>query len=182
MATGPVVKKLLRTAGSQLGGYLDKALKMGGDVGQAVATEGLNLGIQAFAPKMAGMANKDRSKFLRTSPQSFVPQAGRLIGQGATIGAAFALGNLADQQTTNTQPMEGGMEDFLQSQALQNQKFMHEMALIQNRAESRTPGAQFGGSLYDMARAEKELTDAGEITNREVLGVARSIYGTGFRA
>ena len=78
--------------------------------------------------------------------------------------------------------MEGGMEDFLQSQALQNQKFMHEMALIQNRAESRTPGAQFGGSLYDMARAEKELTDAGEITNREVLGVARSIYGTGFRA
>jgi hypothetical protein len=182
MATGPVVKKLLRTAGSQLGGYLDKALKMGGDVGQAVATEGLNLGIQTFAPKMAGMANKDRSKFLRTSPQSFVPQAGRLIGQGATIGAAFALGNLADQQTTNTQPMEGGMEDFLQSQALQNQKFMHEMALIQNRAESRTPGAQFGGSLYDMARAEKELTDAGEITNREVLGVARSIYGTGFRA
>ena len=182
MATGPVVKKLLRTAGSQLGGYLDKALKMGGDVGQAVATEGLNLGIQAFAPKMAGMANKDRSKFLRTSPQSFVPQAGRLIGQGATIGAAFALGNLADQQSDNTQPMTGGMEDFLQSQALQNQKFMHEMALIQNRAESRTPGAQFGGSLYDMARAGKELTDAGEITNREVLGVARSIYGTGFRA
>ena len=182
MATGPVVKKLLRTAGSQLGGYLDKALKMGGDVGQAVATEGLNLGIQTFAPKMAGMANKDRSKFLRTSPQSFVPQAGRLIGQGATIGAAFALGNLADQQSDNTQPMTGGMEDFLQSQALQNQKFMHEMALIQNRAESRTPGAQFGGSLYDMARAEKELTDAGEITNREVLGVARSIYGTGFRA
>ena len=182
MATGPVVKKLLRTAGSQLGGYLDKALKMGGDVGQAVATEGLNLGIQTFAPKMAGMANKDRSKFLRTDSRSFVPQAGRLIGQGATIGAAFALGSLADQQSNNTQPMTGGMDDFLQAQALQNQKFMHEMALIQNRAESRTPGAQFGGSLYDMARAEKELTDAGEITNREVLGVARSIYGTGFRA
>ena len=70
MATGPVVKKLLRTAGSQLGGYLDKALKMGGDVGQAVATEGLNLGIQTFAPKMAGMANKDRSKFLRTDSRS----------------------------------------------------------------------------------------------------------------
>ncbi len=182
MATGPVVKKLLRTAGTQLGGYLDKALKMGGQAGQAVATQGLNLGIQAFAPKMAGVANADRSKFLRTSPQSFVPQAGKLIGQGATIGAAFALGSLADQQGNNTQPMTGGMEDFLQSQALQNQKFMHEMALIQNRAESRTPGAQFGGSLYDMARAEKELTDAGEITNREVLGVARSIYGTGFRA
>ena len=183
MATpGPVVKKLLRTAGSQLGGYLDKALKMGGDVGSAVATQGLNLGIQAFAPKMAGVPNKDRSKFLRTDARSFIPQAGRLVGQGATIGAAFALGNLADQQSSNTQPMQGGMDDFLQAQALQNQKFMHEMALIQNRQESRTPGAQYGGSLYDMARAEKEITDAGEITNREVLGVARSIYGTGFRA
>ena len=85
MATGPVVKKLLRTAGTQLGGYLDKALKMGGEAGQAVATQGLNLGIQAFAPKMAGVANADRSKFLRTSPQSFVPQAGKLIGQGANI-------------------------------------------------------------------------------------------------
>ena len=30
--------------------------------------------------------------------------------------------------------------------------------------------------------SEKEITDAGEITNREVQGIARSIYGTGFRA
>ena len=33
----------------------------------------------------------------------------------------------------------------------------------------------------DAAEAERLYTDAGEITNREVLGVARSIYGTGTR-
>jgi hypothetical protein len=73
----------------------------------------------------------------------------------------------------NTQSSNGGMEDFLQSQALQNQKFMHEMALIQNRAESRTPGAQYGA---------RSLSPDDYETNKEVLGVARSIYGTGFRA
>ena len=56
------------------------------------------------------------------------------------------------------------------------------MALVQARAESRTPGAQFAGSLSDAAKAEQLMTDAGEITNREVLQVARSIYGTGLRA
>ena len=55
------------------------------------------------------------------------------------------------------------------------------MALIQNRAESRTPSSQFGG-LRDAALAEKEMSEAGEVTNKEVLQVARSIYGTGFRA
>ena len=89
---------------------------------------------------------------------------------------------MLDQQTENTQSSQGGMDDFLQSQALQNQKFMHEMMLIQIRAESRTPGSQYGGMLKNIADYEKTLTDAGEITNREVLGVARSIYGTGFRA
>ena len=37
------------------------------------------------------------------------------------------------------------------SQQLQNQKFMHDMALIQARAESRIPGAQYPGSLLDQA-------------------------------
>ena len=33
-----------------------------------------------------------------------------------------------------------------------------------------------------MAQAEKIATEAGEATNKEVLQVARSIYGTGLRA
>ena len=37
-------------------------------------------------------------------------------------------------------------------------------------------------SPLQMAQAEKLITEAGEATNREVLGVARSIYGTGLRA
>ena len=68
--------------------------------------------------------------------------------------------------------MAKGMDTFLQSQALQNQKFMHEMMLIQNRQESRTPGKQGGSGLGP---------DDFE-TNKEVLGVARSLYGTGLRA
>ena len=64
-----------------------------------------------------------------------------------------------------------GMDNFIMSQQLQNQKFMHDMALVQARAESRIPGAQYGG----VGGSDYE-------TNREILGVARSLYGTGLRA
>ena len=67
-------------------------------------------------------------------------------------------------------------------QALQQQQFQHNLALEQARAEARTPGAQYGGSLLDYARAEQALVEAGEVTNREVKDIARSIYGTGLRA
>ena len=103
-----------------------------------------------------------------------------------------------DQQSEHTQPMSKGssgsseVDKFLMSQELQNQKFMHDMALVQARAESRIPGAQYPGSLYNMtqrsdvlrdaAEAERLYTDAGEITNREVQGIGRMIYGTGLRA
>ena len=36
--------------------------------------------------------------------------------------------------------------------------------------------------LRDAAEAERLYTDAGEITNREVQGIGRMIYGTGLRA
>ena len=39
-----------------------------------------------------------------------------------------------------------------------------------------------GGSLTDAARAEQLMTEAGEVTNREVKDIARMIYGTGLRA
>ena len=54
--------------------------------------------------------------------------------------------------------------------ALQNQKFMHDKALVQARAESRIPGTQYNPNVDDYE------------TNREILGVARSLYGTGLRA
>ena len=120
---------------------------------------------------MIGASAADTPELLRSGARSVIPRAGKLIGQGATIGGAMYLGSLADQQTDNTQPMAKGMDTFLQSQALQNQKFMHEMMLIQNRQESRTPGKQYGGLGPDDFE-----------TNKEVLQTARSIYGTGLRA
>ena len=169
---GPIVKGILRTAGTALGSYLDEALSIGAKVGQKAATGILDAGKRTFAPSLVGASAADTPELLRSGARSVIPRAGKLIGQGATIGGALYLGSLADQQTDNTQPMAKGMDTFLQSQALQNQKFMHEMMLIQNRQESRTPGKQGSSGLGP---------DDFE-TNKEVLGVARSLYGTGLRA
>ena len=184
-------KKMMRTAGDMLGGYLDSALKLGGQVGQAGATAALDYGMKKFAPNLAGKTGKEIPKFLRNSPTSTIPKAGKMLGQGAVLaaglGAASMIDDVFDQQSNYSQPMSSGtgnqaMDNFLMSQQLQNQKFMNDMALVQARAESRIPGAQLGGSLRDAAEAERLLTESGEVTNREVLGVARSLYGTGLRA
>ena len=45
--------------------YLDKAFKIGGDVGQAGATAALNYGVKKFAPDLAGKAAGEIPKFLR---------------------------------------------------------------------------------------------------------------------
>jgi len=59
---------------------------------------------------------------------------------------------------------------------LEQQRLENEMAVIRQRAVLSVP------SPVEMAQAEKYITESGEATNREVLGVARSIYGTGLRA
>ena len=182
MATGTVTRGLIKMAGSTLGGFLDDALKIGGKLGQAGATAALDYGKGKFAPKLAGKVGKEVPELLRSSPTSTIPKAGKLLGQGAVLGGLFGLSTLADQQSEHTQPMSRGMDNFTQSQILQNQKFMHDIALIQARQESRIPGAQFAGSLTDAARAEQLMTEAGEVTNREVKDIARMIYGTGLRA
>ena len=182
MATGTVTRGLIKMAGSTLGGFLDDALKIGGKLGQAGATAALDYGKGKFAPKLAGKVGKELPELLRSSPTSTIPKAGKLLGQGAVLGGLFGLSTLADQQSEHTQPMSRGMDNFTQSQLLQNQKFMHDIALIQARQESRIPGAQFAGSLTDAARAEQLMTEAGEVTNREVKDIARMIYGTGLRA
>ena len=182
MATGTVTRGLIKMAGSTLGGFLDDALKIGGKLGQAGATAALDYGKGKFAPKLAGKVGKEIPELLRSSPTSTIPKAGKLLGQGAVLGGLFGLSTLADQQSEHTQPMSRGMDNFTQSQLLQNQKFMHDIALIQARQESRIPGAQFAGSLTDAARAEQIMTEAGEVTNREVKDIARMIYGTGLRA
>ena len=148
---------------------------------------------------MAGVAQNELPRILRSSATSMLPKAAYAAGQLGVAGlGAFALDRVFDQQSEHTQPMSKGssgsseVDKFLMSQELQNQKFMHDMALVQARAESRIPGAQYPGSLYNMtqksdilrdaAEAERLYTEAGEITNREVQGFGRMIYGTGLRA
>ena len=184
-----VKKAFLRTAGTALTNYLDDALRRGGTVGQEAATAALRAGKAKFAPDLVGKVGKEVPKLLREGSRADIPTAGKRLGQAVVGGGLLYGAGLLDQQSDHTQPISKGssgssdVDKFLMSQQLQNQKFMHDMALVQARAESRTPGAQFaGGSLSDAARAEQLMTDAGEITNREVLQVARSIYGTGLRA
>ena len=173
-------------AGQQLGKYFDT---ISGTVGR-LAKEGTQGALRAGTDKfMAGVAQKDLPKILRSSATSMLPRAADAAGQLGVAGlGAFALDRVFDQQSEHTQPMSKGssgsseVDKFLMSQQLQNQKFMHDMALVQARAESRIPGAQYGGSLRDAAEAERLYTDAGEITNREVQGIGRMIYGTGLRA
>ena len=183
-------------AGQQLGKYFDT---LSGTVGK-LASAGTQAALRAGTDKfMAGVAQNELPRILRSSATSMLPKAADAAGQLGVAGlGAFALDRVFDQQSEHTQPIKKGssgsseVDKFLMSQELQNQKFMHDMALVQARAESRIPGAQYPGSLLNMtqrsdvlrdaAEAERLYTDAGEITNREVQGIGRMIYGTGLRA
>ena len=169
-----------RLAGDAMTGYFSGLF---GAAGKAATLGALYYVRDVLA---AGAATSQIPKFFRAGANSPLPQLGYYGGQAALAGGMFAAAQAMDQQSEHSQPMppgsgDKGMDTFLMNQQLQNQKFMNDLALIQARAESRIPGAQYGGSLLDAARAEKEITDAGEITNREVQGIARSIYGTGTR-
>ena len=175
MTTGT---KLL--AGHQLGKYFDT---LSGAVGKA-ASAGTQGALRAGTDKfMAGVAQKDLPRILRSSATSMLPKAADAAGRLGVAGlGAYGLDMIFDQQSAHTQPMSGGtgnkeMDNFLMSQALQNQKFMHDMALVQARAESRIPGAQYSGSLNPLGQErafEKSILD-------EVGVFGRGIYGTGAR-
>ena len=112
--------------------------------------------------------------------------AGKIAPAVATGATALygqnVIENIFDQQNLGSQPFRGrksGNQDFdsfLHEQALTQQRLENEMAVIRQKAVLGVP------SPLQMAQAEKLITEAGEATNREALGVARSIYGTGLRA
>ena len=178
-----LAKNFLRTAGTSLGSYLDDAFRLGGDVGQDLATTALRKGKAKFAPELVGQTGKAVPKLLREGPSQAIPKAGRLLGQGAVFGTGLLAAGLLDQQSEYSQPMtsqlgNAEMQAFLNQQQLRNQKFMHDMALVQARAESRIPGAQYAGSLYGTVgdrSFEKSILD-------EVGVFGRGLYGTGLRA
>ena len=176
-------KQFLRTAGGALGSYLDEAFGLGGKVGADLATTALKAGKAKFAPQLVGKTGKEVPMLLREGSKSAIPTAGRLLGQTVVAGTGLAAAGMLDQQSEYSQPMSSGvgtadLQRFMMSQQLQNQKFMHDMALIQNRSESRIPGAQYPGSLYGMTgdrSFEKSILD-------EVGIFGRGLYGTGLRA
>ena len=181
---GQIAKQFLRTAGGALGSYLDEAFGLGGKVGQNIATSALKAGKAKFAPQLVGKTGSEVPMLLREGAKSAVPTAGRLLGQGAVFGTGLAAATMMDQQSEYSQPISSGssgssdVDKFLMSQQLQNQKFMHDMALVQARAESRIPGAQYPGSLYGGVgdrSFEKSILD-------EVGIFGRGLYGTGLRA
>ena len=176
-------KQFLRTAGGALGSYLDDAFALSGKVGQNIATSALKAGKAKFAPQLVGKTGSEVPMLLREGAKSAVPTAGRLLGQGAVFGTGLAAAGMLDQQSEYSQPMSSGvgtadLQKFMMTQELQNQKFQHDMALVQARAESRIPGAQYPGSLYGMTgdrSFEKSILD-------EVGIFGRGLYGTGLRA
>ena len=106
-----------------------------------------------------------------------------VVATGATaLYGQSVIDNIFDQQGIGSQPFRGrksGISDFdsfIHAQALEQQRLENEMAVIRQKAVLSVP------TPLQMAQAEKLITESGEATNREVLGVARSIYCTGLRA
>ena len=165
-------------AGQQLGKYFDT---LSGTVGK-LASAGTQAALRAGTDKfMAGVAQNELPKILRSSATSMLPKAADAAGQLGVAGlGAFALDRVFDQQSEHTQPISKGssgsseVDKFLMSQELQNQKFMHDMALVQMRAESRIPGAQYPGSLQ-----EQQAFSQGVLN--EVGAIGRMTLGTGVR-
>ena len=169
-------------------------------VGKEVAEQGLGQAAKnVVGGKVAGLTAEQ----LATSAIPFAASAGMTGAQAAGIETAASLAgkiapavatgatalygqnvieNIFDQQNVGSQPFRGrksGNQDFdafLYEQALTQQRLENEMAVIRQKAVLSVP------SPVQMAQAEKLITESGEATNREGLGVARSIYGTGLRA
>ena len=188
LAAGKVTEKI---AGSALKKYFANLMAQTGRAGRTATSEILRAGTDKFIP---GVTQKALNPFLRSGAQNITPQLGGVAAQTAVIGAGFggitsSVDKIFDQQSQHTQPIKQGttgdrsMDQFLLQQQLQNQKFQLDMQLIQAKANASIPKnqPQSATDLLRLAEAEKVMTEAGEITNKEVQAIARSIYGTGTR-
>ena len=106
-----------------------------------------------------------------------------VVATGATaLYGQNIIENIFDQQNVGSQPFRSRktgsaeFDSFLHEQALTQQRLENEMAVIRQKAILGVP------SPLEMAQAEKLITESGEATNQEVMGIARSLYGTGLRA
>ena len=189
---------MARISGTALTNFFKLYNKMGKPVGDAVRGVGKELiesgvtqtaknvmasnvgGLTAEGLKSAAIVGKAGQNV--GALKSLVGAAGSAAQYGAPALTAAYIGGLFDQQNVGSQPFRGRksgnaeFDSFLHQQALEQQRLENEMAVIRQKAVLSVP------SPVQMAQAEKLITESGEATNREVLGVARSIYGTGLRA
>ena len=178
---GPKTEELVRGVGKEIAevgaGQAAKNV-LGGKVGGLTASQLANTPlIPAVGRSLTGSA---------AGIETAATAAGKIAPAVATGATALygqnIIENIFDQQNVGSQPFRGrksGNQDFdsfLYEQALTQQRLENEMAVIRQKAILGVP------SPLQMAQAEKLITEAGEATNREALGVARSIYGTGLRA
>tara|TARA_R100000234_G_scaffold96989_1_gene65331 strand:+ start:111 stop:653 length:543 start_codon:yes stop_codon:yes gene_type:complete len=178
------VQQAKRLAGPALDEAIGRLLGTAGDV----ATDATASAMRGITK---GVFGKNRNQIPTILRDQIKGQAGpipQLVGAGTQtylgikgiqggmnmIGQAMGTNK---QQSEFTQPMDT-MQKFVLDSELENRRFRNELALIAAKAEARDPY----DSYLTSAQAEKTLSEAGEITNAEVLQVARSIYGTGFRA
>ena len=168
-------------------------------VGKEVAEQGLGQAAKnVVGGKVAGLTAEQLAKTplipavgrSLTGSAAGIEKAATLAGKIAPVVATGAtalygqsvIDNIFDQQGIGSQPFRGrksgnsDFDSFIHAQALEQQRLENEMAVIRQKAVLSVP------SPIQMAQAEKLITESGEATNREVLGVARSIYGTGLRA
>ena len=181
-----------KMAGSALKKYFANLMAQTGRAGRTATSEILRAGTDKFIP---GVTQKALNPFLRSGAASITPKIGGLAAQTFVVGSgisgtASAVDKMFDQQSQYSQPIKKGtsgnmaMDQFLLQQQLQNQKFQLDMALIQAKNAALVPRnqPQSAESILRLAEAEKTMTEAGELTNKEVQGIARMIFGTGFRA
>ena len=153
-------------------------------IGQEIAEQGMQQAAKnVLAGKVVGKTAEEIGKAgLTTGATRAINLAGGAAQYGAPALVGAQIAGFFDQQNVGSQPFRGRksgnaeFDSFLHQQALEQQRLENEMAVIRQRAVLDVP------SPLDMAQAEKLITESGEATNREVLGVARSIYGTGLRA
>ena len=182
---------MARISGTALSNFFKLYSKMGEPVGRAVRGVGKELveqgATQAAKNIITGkVAGKTAEEIGKAGLATGVTQAINLAGSAAQYGAPALAGayiaGAFDQQNVGSQPFRGRktgsaeFDSFLHEQALTQQRLENEMAVIRQKAILGVP------SPLEMAQAEKLITESGEATNQEVMGVARSLYGTGLRA
>ena len=182
---------MARVSGTALSNFFKLYNQAGKPIGDAVRGVGKELAQQGVtqaaknvvAGKVLGKTAEEVAKAgLATGTTQLINLAGTAAQVGApALGAAY-IGGLFDQQNVGTQPFRGRktgsaeFDSFLHQQALEQQRLENEMAVIRQKAILGVP------SPLEMAQAEKLITESGEATNQEVMGIARSLYGTGLRA